>query len=285
MGSVCRTVLVLLVACGTAPASSATNATDAGSELPVLPGAMRYDGELVDVGAESPTRTSVNDAYTAVGVMLREGVPHCAGLLLRHDLFVTARHCAADPSRLTLVFLKKQVFSSVEALGADDVVVGPASIRDRIVDAEAVEFPANDLASYRIDPDATANVGLLTAKISTAKPRSGQKVSIIGFPSFAGATSHSRVMSAPCAFGARVGDIPLYGKNQFETTCPGWFGNSGGPALSFTPEGEPVLVGVVSHTFSFADPAAPNSIAPTGSDALGELVPVTVSPLSAARPR
>jgi len=78
-----------------------------------------------------------------------------------------------------------------------------------------------------------------------------------------------------------VQDQYPYGRAMIETTCPGTYGNSGGPIFAFTKEGSPVLVGVVSHTFAVEGDAV-DAIVPTGKDSFGEFVPVTMSALASS---
>jgi hypothetical protein len=177
---------------------------------------------------------------------------------------------------LQLVFPKER-FSSLEALGPFDVVVGSEAILALTVDGPSSPLPDNDLASYRLAPEATATIPLSTERVTLSAPQPGQRVLVVGFPMPSNGRDWVRIVSERCAFGDRVGDIPEYGRNQFDTNCPAWFGNSGGPALSFTPSGEAVLVGVVSHTFAFPSPDMPNAIEATGSDDFGPYVPSAVS--------
>ena len=65
-----------------------------------------------------------------------------------------------------------------------------------------------------------------------------------------------RFLSSGCKFTGKNGYIPAmqndpgYDGLFYDTTCPGWWGNSGGPVYKIDSEGNPTdLVGVVTHTF------------------------------------
>lgn len=85
-----------------------------------------------------------------------------------------------------------------------------------------------------------------------------------------------RVTSSPCIFNGKTGDLPYFGHRLSDSNCPRWLGNSGGPALVYKPDGVPLVVGVVSHTFMLDSEGQVDRKA-AGTDDLGSYVPVTIS--------
>jgi len=233
-----------------------------------------YRDEIPDttVTATLPTRSADTTRFAWVGVLLDDGVFHCSGALLRHGLFVTARHCGLPMQRATIVLPASGSFD-LASPGAMDVIIKPGDLRQAVADIDG-----QDVVYYLYDPEVT--LGRVEIGVTTAQrpaPATRELAVMVSFPQ--PLLPPTRVISEPCEFTGGFGPHGYYGDALFDTTCRGWYGGSGGAVFSFIDGKLGSLVGVVSHTFNVDASDAP---VVEGTDLFGPYVSVNVSTFATA---
>lgn len=265
-------VLVLLATAG----CGSSSVVDEG----FFAGVSRSDGPFMAQSGAIERRTTAA-RYPFVALLLDEGRHHCSGTLVRPDLVVTARHCRLPPEKVSLVFPSDGVFGSVASLPSGSVLIEPKDVLSFEADApSSAGLAENDIAYITLRAGVTQSISGTLPAVSFGPLPQGRALSLVGFPQ-ARPAPPSRIEAGGCSTTGRVGDQAPYGKAMIETSCPGTFGNSGGPIFAFTNDGAPVLLGVVSHTFAVTAEDV-DTIVPTGKDSFGEYVPVTLSALARA---
>ncbi len=225
----------------------------------------------------SATREVGNTSLEFVGqVKFQRG--KCSGFIVKHGLFVTAKHCFSHfdidaqnfPAKGTTIFFP----------GKDSGVL-INTVWKLIFDSGE-----NDIAYITYDPSLTAS------KIELGEFKVSRDIDLeqdIFRAGFSGEESYSgdRILSRGCRFTKKTGYFPPmitdpgYEGLLYDTECPAWFGDSGGPVISMI-EGKYYLLGVLSHTFEvdFAGEIPEESIE---RDVIGRYVKTSIiSPFSEA---
>jgi hypothetical protein len=202
----------------------------------------------------------------------------CSGFIVKHGLLVTAKHCFNhfdinpdnfNPKGTSVTFpgnKSKVVINSIDKLifdsGENDIAYltyDPSQTLDLI-----------NLGDFKISKDIDFDLDIFRAGFS------GEET-----------YSSDRILTQGCKFNKKKGHFPAmvtdpgYEGLLFDTECPAWFGDSGGPVITLQ-EGKLVIVGILSHTFEvdFAGEIPPESIE---RDSFGRYVKTSiVSPFSEA---
>lgn len=202
----------------------------------------------------------------------------CSGFIIKHGLLVTAKHCFSHfdigpdnfSSKGTIVFfpgknagiqinsLNKLIFDS----GENDIAYltyNPSDTLNRI-----------ELGVFQISRDLDLELEIFRAGFSGEETYSGD-----------------RILSKGCKFNKKSGYFPPmvtdpgYEGLLYDSECPAWYGDSGGPVISNV-DGRYYILGVLSHTFEvdFAGEILPESIE---HDQIGRYVKTSIiSPFSEA---
>lgn len=225
----------------------------------------------------SATREVGNTSLEFVG-QIRFSNHKCSGFIIKHGLLVTAKHC------FTHFDLDPQNFSSKGTTiffpeNNSGVLIN--SIRKLIFDSGE-----NDIAYLTYNPSDTLNkIELGDFKISRDLDLDAETFRA----GFSGEEVYSgdRILSKGCKFTKKSGYFPPmitdpgYEGLLYDSECPAWYGDSGGPVISIV-EGKPYIIGVLSHTFEvdFAGEIPPESIE---HDQIGRYVKTSIiSPFSEA---
>lgn len=209
-----------------------------------------------DETSDLPSREPANDNFPYAGLVRVDGGLRCSGVLLKHGVFVSARHC----------------FSSAEESGSSSrefTITFPSEANVRESDTEIVvtdivfdasEEGVNDIAYLLYDGEQTNGVvTVLNVPINTSEVVSpGTLMTTVGYP-ITEDRSLLKLMTKDCKRLDREGVIdpkprdPGYSGVLYDTDCYAWMGNSGGGFFSVKYE-EGVLIplsleGVVTHTF------------------------------------
>ncbi len=225
----------------------------------------------------SANREVGNSTLEFVG-QLNMGNRKCSGFIIKHGLLVTAKHCFShigvtpenfSPKRISIIFPQadfKVMINSVDKLifdsGENDIAYltyEPSQTINKI-----------ELGTFEVARDVDLTLDIFRAGFSGEEIFSGD-----------------RILSKGCKFTQKTGEFPPmvtdpgYEGMLYDTECPAWFGDSGGPVIAFH-EGKYLLIGVLSHTFEvdFAGEILPESIE---HDQFGRYVKTSIiSPFSEA---
>jgi hypothetical protein len=205
-------------------------------------------------------RKVAKDSYTSVGLVTVGGNLRCSGLILKHGVFATAKHCfwSDNPDKSTLGL----IFTAASGIIGDDSIKVPASdIKELNLDGDG-----NDIAYVIYDASKTkGKVVLTTTNIMREPPAPDTPMSLVGFPSPVDRV-YRKLVTAPCKRLDKEGTIEPnatdekgYDGELYDTDCGAWFGNSGGP-LFVMDAADPTkvvgTVGVVTHTFDIDETGA-----------------------------
>lgn len=198
-------------------------------------------------------RKVAKDSYTSVGMVTVSGNLRCSGLILKHGVFATAKHCFwsdnPDKSTLGLIFT-----ASSGIIGTDSIKIPSSAIKELALDGDG-----NDIAYVIYDASKTKDkVELTTTNIIKEPPVPDTPMSLVGFPSPSDRT-YRKLATAPCKRLDKEGtiepnatDVKGYDGELYDTDCGAWFGNSGGPLFVMDADDPTKVVGsvgVVTHTF------------------------------------
>ena len=221
-------------------------------------------------GERLPGRHPAGAAWPSVGLMT--AFDQCSGVIVRHGLFLTAKHCVA----WTRGVAKPDLRLSFPAKGTE------GAERDEIhVEKEAISavelVDGHDLAIIRYDAAVTEKkVPLAVEKVADDRPPVGATLLLISYPSNRTAEP-IRVVSPPChtknLFGPMSGALAsTYEGSLLGTDCIAWWGSSGAPVFladADHPDQPLELLGVVSHSFDVDEKGNPLP-GILGSDQFGE---------------
>ena len=209
--------------------------------------------------ANSAVRVINNDLHPSVGLMRYKGDISCAAFVIRHGVAVTAKHCFDhfhinednfDPNLLSISFPK--VGGNVDF---NNIKVEKQNVYKLILDRGE-----NDIAFILYNRNVTKNeFSVSEFKVNDySEIESGVEVFRAGFP-MGHNTVFDKVITSGCIFTGESGHFDAMVMDQgyegllFDTNCPAWFGDSGGPVFSKgeDEQGNPITIihGVLSHTF------------------------------------
>lgn len=169
----------------------------------------------------------------------------CSGFIVKHGLLVTAKHCFTHfdvdaqnfSAKGTTVFFPAKnggvLINSVRKLlfdsGENDIAYltyNPALTVDKI-----------ELGKFEVPHDLDLEQDIFRAGFSGEESYSGDRILVNG-----------------CKFSKKTGYFPPmvtdpgYEGLLYDSECPAWYGDSGGPVISMI-DGKYYLLGVLSHTF------------------------------------
>lgn len=200
-----------------------------------------------------------NQQFDNIGYILKDGKAFCSGTILKHGIFLTAKHCFSG-RQFGGEGLK---YFSLAFITGNDTPENPYLVsHDNLIRI----FPDegfNDIAYILYKPEATRSIPLtLKATDFLNFEKELTSLMLIGFPEVA-APHPQKITSESCNLGEMSGRYRKFPKSLyyqgelFDTTCPANHGNSGGPAIGIrgvpTERGFDVkvsVVGVVAHTFN-----------------------------------
>ena len=202
-------------------------------------------------------RLPVSSGFDFVGVVTAYGSLRCSGVLVKHGLFVSARHCFSSSEENGSKSLAdfKITFPQTSQVTESDLSVVVTDIQydtaDTGVNDIAYLFYDETLTSGKIEPsNLVINYGDAVA--------AGTQMTTVGFPSN-DSGELLKIGTYGCHRLERTGTIepkrldPGYEGMLYDTDCYAWKGNSGGGFFTATEiDGELVpltLEGVVTHTF------------------------------------
>ena len=209
--------------------------------------------------AVSATRVRDNDQFPSVGLIKYQGSISCAAFIIRHGVLATAKHCFThhditsenfDTTKVRILLPKKGGnvdFQNLELTGED-------------VYKLVLDSGSNDIAYILYNRKKTLDeVDLVKFQLNDQNDvEDGTELFRAGFPQGTD-TVFDKVITSGCSFAGNTGFFeatitdPGYEGMLFDTDCPAWFGDSGGPVFSAGKdvEGNDVTIihGVLSHTF------------------------------------
>ncbi|MBP9695557.1 MAG: trypsin-like serine protease [Candidatus Magasanikbacteria bacterium] len=204
---------------------------------------------------DTPFREPAEENYSFVGYILT-GSGRCSGTILRHGIFVTAKHCFSDQvtepsdlSQISLQFSQPGIMSD-----QSNLAISGDEIQEVVYDGLNT-----DIAYILYTPNSTLTVDYLEAFVSeflTTRLEDEKSVTIVGFPSQSRLPLR-RLISQNCEFSGKREEMPRfsapvvnYDGILYDTTCFAWYGDSGGPVYEIDENKNPIrILGVVSHTF------------------------------------
>jgi hypothetical protein len=245
-------IAVILAGCASKQNASSTEATIYEHTPP-----NRELASVID--RQKAKRVLRNQQFDNIGYILKDGKPYCSGAILKHGVFLTAKHCFSGRQfggeglkHFSLAFITKNDTPENPFIVSSDNLV-------RIFPDEGF----NDIAYILYKPESTRSVDLaVNATDFLNFEEDLTSLMLIGFPKVT-LPYPQKISSEQCSLAEMAGRYRKYPKSLhykgelFDTTCPAYYGNSGGPALGVrvvpTDNGlsaKVSLVGVVAHTFN-----------------------------------
>lgn len=200
------------------------------------------------------SREVVNDKFENVGLIHNSGKNGCTGTIIKHGVILTAKHCFGS--------------REIGELGASHFSVSFISARYPLTKAFLIngndikrivpDTGNNDIAYMLYEPKATEEkIDLVVNQIQLSVPSKETPALIIGYPTQTNNPEHlSKIISRNCSFdGVSSEYTQMVLSNQYhgrlyQTSCAGFYGNSGGPVIIRDNLNRLKLIGVVTHTFS-----------------------------------
>jgi hypothetical protein len=229
--------------------------------------------------AGSAVREINNDRFPQVG-FLNYGEISCASFILKHGVIATAKHCFThhdidelnfDPNKVKIRFAKK----------GGNIDMDPLTLQGEDVLKLIMDRGSNDIAYIIYKREKTEEImDLSSFEInSSSDVEDGLEIFRAGFPM---GFNHvfDKVITSGCSFSGKTDFFqptitdPGYEGMLFDTDCPAWYGDSGGPVFSTrVDDGNEITIihGVLSHTFD-VDFAGNIREDAKGSDLIGEFV-------------
>ena len=237
----------------------------------------------VVLGAE---REKIGEEFPFVGLIKYTNGPVCTGFLVKHGVLATAKHCFShkdinelnfDPKKLKVSFFTEELDPFFPQL--------PLVIEGNDIIKLTLDSGSNDIAYIIYKREATIDkIDLPKMEINTDVDISNEtNVFRVGFPM---GENHvfDKVMTKDCQFTGKTDFFhptitdPGYEGLLYDTDCPAWFGDSGGPVFERVENTEKdevketiVIHGVLAHTFevNFAGEIEESS---KERDSIGEFV-------------
>ena len=212
------------------------------------------------IASTKASRIINNQVFDNVGLILKDGKPDCSGTIIKHGVFLTAKHCFSGRQfggdglkHFSLAFITRNDSPEHPFIVSSDEIV-------RIFPDEGF----NDLAYILYKPGATiGKVNLAITATNFSNFEDGiTGAMFVGFPTVS-FKFPQKVLSQSCSLGEISGRYRKFPKSLhyrgdlIDTTCPAYYGNSGGPVLAIklmsTESGLKTtldIIGVVAHTFN-----------------------------------
>ena len=233
---------------------------------------------LIQNEARSAQRIKEFQQFPFVGVVKYNNGPVCTGFLIKHGVLATAKHCFShhdidelnfESHRLKLIFPKKN-----GSIDFHNITVEKEQILKLVLDSGS-----NDLAYIIYKREKTLNEIKLPSFEVNLEEEILDETDIfrIGFPM---GENHvfDKVLTKDCQFTGKTDFFrptitdPGYDGLLYDTDCPAWFGDSGGPIFENNEETKKMTIhGVLTHTFevNFAGEIEESS---KETDSIGEYV-------------
>lgn len=204
----------------------------------------------------APVRINGDSSYKSVGLLAFQGHSSCSGIVIKHGVFLTAKHCF-----LMRPFSEASLLSwSLHFLTNSPEAKGSIMIPGEKIKKIFLDKGDNDLAYVLYDPALTDNrISIEITDFIAEAPRQDDSARLVGFPAQEKFLNENpKVISKGCSFTGVVGKAnntlsgPEYRGILDGTNCGAYWGNSGGPAFVIDPatKGFTKLAGVVTHTFA-----------------------------------
>ncbi len=196
-------------------------------------------------------RIDGNLSYGSVGLITFNGAPSCSGTILRHGVFLTAKHCfERRPYIESNIFSWSLHFPLPSSAGQRSILVAGPKLKKIVMDSGD-----NDIAYILYDPETTKDRLPIdvTGFSSNEDLKLDPSAKVIGFPSQEIMFSKTpRVVTEDCRFTGVFGKSPGYQGTLAGTNCGAYWGVSGGPVFikDSNTNKYTKLVGVVTHTFA-----------------------------------
>ena len=233
--------------------------------------------------ASGTAREKVGEKFPFVGLIKYENGLVCTGFLIKHGVLATAKHCFSHRDINSLNFeptkLKVSFFTEKEDPFFPQL---PLIIENNDILRLVLDSGANDIAYIIYKREATINkIKLPKMDVNLHKDLSDEThVFRVGFPM---GENHvfDKVISKDCQFTGKTDFFrptitdPGYEGLLYDTNCPAWYGDSGGPVFeAYKNESQKetmVIHGVLTHTFevNFAGEIEESS---KERDSIGEFV-------------
>ena len=206
--------------------------------------------------ARAAERVKIPHQFPFVGVVKFTNGPVCTGFLVTHGVMATAKHCFShhdidelniESKNLQLIFPKKG---------------GNIDFHNTLIEKEDIlklvlDSGSNDLAYIIYKREKTQNeIEIPAMKLNLDEDIVDQaQVYRVGFPM---GENHvfDKVQTSDCLFTGKTDFFrptitdPGYEGLLYDTDCPAWFGDSGGPIFEENKETKELTIhGVLTHTF------------------------------------
>lgn len=231
-------------------------------------------------------RNDANNSYFSVGLVTYQNIHRCTATVIKPGVALTAKHCF-QLKEIEEKNIRNVALSFPHASEEDKE---PLFVRGTQIKKIVFDGPTSDIAYILYSPQATSRLKIdLSLGQSAGEPKKDSAAAIIGFPvEETVSPKFPKVVSKDCVFTGRSDYIRRtpndsgYDGLLHETTCEGWWGMSGGPALGLESTGQMRVMGVVTHTFHLT-PDGDIDGGHIKHDAFGQYIrDVAISPLSQA---
>ena len=215
--------------------------------------------EIAEPYENTARRIEAGTLYPFVGIIHATG-GRCSGTLLRHGLFITAKHCFKDQIKEPASFVNiRLVFSFSGEIDEENNL----TITENQIESIVFDGTTSDIAYVLYESEITSDLDSLDTFPRDYLPNDlaeGEplNVEMVGFPSQTGSLKRLITQNSVYTNVQKVNEVfpgqVTYDGITYDTNCWAWFGNSGGPVYLVDDSGKPIeLLGVVSHTFDVND--------------------------------
>jgi hypothetical protein len=193
----------------------------------------------------SAQRTLDKGAYPMVGRFSYRQIS-CALFMAHPGILVTAKHCFThhdvDPDNIQLEYLR----ANFQDEQNNKILLYGHQIKELVFDSGE-----NDIAYLIFDPkEIEIEINFKNLNVELNPIPNEIEILHVGYPS-----GNERVVSFDCQFSGetsyfepRITD-PGYEGILLNTSCPAWYGDSGGPVFSIDENKKIQIWGVLTHTF------------------------------------
>lgn len=224
----------------------------------------------------SERRPDVEGKFDFVGIFYVLDRPTCTVTILQHGFLRLARHCLESSWFSDFAKQTKHSFLSVAFYPAKGGVVRIEGSSMTIMGDPGDD----DLAYVRYPAELTSQAISLPVFELVTDPNTPLQGALftVGYPMPEKAQRLQRMISGPCHFDGRKGELPGYLGLLVGTTCPAWYGSSGSLIFAEITPGHLQVWGAISHTFSSDKEGKPLPSA-IKRDAWGKYTDSNFSPL------